>query len=683
MPIAFLVPALLAALAALVIPVALHLRHRERQRPIRFPSLMFLRRITIHTSERRRITDWPLLLLRAALVALAVLAFARPLLRQSVDQVAADAPRTLVIALDRSLSMGHTTTWPAALDSARRLIGTLGAGDRGALILFDEDASIAQPLTGDPAALGAALASARPVARGTRFASAFRAARQLLDAAGVRLADVYVITDLQRSGAGGMAGMMLRAGVTVHPVAVTDARSNSSLSGVSVDRMSVGTQETAVISADIVSRGLDAVRPARVVLTVNGVQRGARDVQLPRDGTQAVRFDAVAVPPGDARITVSMTPDALPADDTAHAVMPATVSHRIMLVTPSGADRDATLFLERALTIGDQPRFEIVRRSALDAAALASAGAVLFHDMVPPASPALDAWVRRGGGVVVAVGSRGLANGAVGPLLAGNPRGRVDRSADRGGLLGDVAYEHPIFEPFRTGGAAMLAEPRFLRYPRVDPADGAEVLARFDDGAPAVLERRVGDGRTLMLVVPVDSRNGDFPLQPSFLPFVRRMALHATGYVARPPALPTGSGWRPAAAVADLVVRSPSGALVRPDSGTTSGAVTMFEAGFYLAYADQATGEAVALAAANAPAAESDLSAMPAAELLVGLGQDSDTTTQLVGATASDVESRQGLWRVVLVGVALLLLVEFWMASRGWRGASGRIISAEAEGGAA
>ena len=38
MPIVFLVPAILAGLAALTIPVLLHLRRRERERPMRSTS---------------------------------------------------------------------------------------------------------------------------------------------------------------------------------------------------------------------------------------------------------------------------------------------------------------------------------------------------------------------------------------------------------------------------------------------------------------------------------------------------------------------------------------------------------------------------------------------------------------------------------------------------------------------
>ena len=82
MPIGFLVPAFLAGLAAIVVPLLLHLRHRERQKPRPFPSLMFLGRIPIRTDQKRRITDWPLLLLRLLALGLLVAAFARPFLRE-------------------------------------------------------------------------------------------------------------------------------------------------------------------------------------------------------------------------------------------------------------------------------------------------------------------------------------------------------------------------------------------------------------------------------------------------------------------------------------------------------------------------------------------------------------------------------------------------------------------------
>ena len=125
----FLVPAFLAGLAAIVVPIVLHLRHRDKDTPHRFPSLMFLERLPIRTAQRRRITDWPLLLLRALAIVLLVLAFARPLfVAARRDRARRSATRTVVVLLDRSMSMGHTRRLAARrVDAARGAIAGLGA----------------------------------------------------------------------------------------------------------------------------------------------------------------------------------------------------------------------------------------------------------------------------------------------------------------------------------------------------------------------------------------------------------------------------------------------------------------------------------------------------------------------------------------------------------------------------
>jgi hypothetical protein len=74
----FLAPLFFAALAAVAVPIFVHLIQRERKDLIEFPSLMFLRRIPYQSVERRRIHNWPLLLLRIAGMALIIAGFARP-----------------------------------------------------------------------------------------------------------------------------------------------------------------------------------------------------------------------------------------------------------------------------------------------------------------------------------------------------------------------------------------------------------------------------------------------------------------------------------------------------------------------------------------------------------------------------------------------------------------------------
>ena len=73
----FLAPAFFAALAAIAVPILIHLIQRERKEVVQFPSLMFLRKIPYQSVQRRRIHNWLLLMLRTAAIVLLVAAFSQ------------------------------------------------------------------------------------------------------------------------------------------------------------------------------------------------------------------------------------------------------------------------------------------------------------------------------------------------------------------------------------------------------------------------------------------------------------------------------------------------------------------------------------------------------------------------------------------------------------------------------
>src|SRR5204863_3345826 len=158
----FLTPAFLVALGALAVPVLIHLIQRERKRVIQFPSLMFLQRIPYQSVRRRRIRHWLLLAMRAAALALLVVAFARPFLPQgAVAAAALGGAREVVIMLDNSASMGYGDHWDKARASARRVVDGLSAGDRGTLILFGRNAEERVRATSDRPGLIAAINAAK------------------------------------------------------------------------------------------------------------------------------------------------------------------------------------------------------------------------------------------------------------------------------------------------------------------------------------------------------------------------------------------------------------------------------------------------------------------------------------------------------------------------------------------
>lgn len=681
----FLVPAFLAGLVALAVPVLLHLRHRDRDTPQRFPSLMFLERLPIRTAARRRITDWPLLLLRAAALAVLALAFARPFLAARGIGDRSQSARTVIVLLDRSLSMSHRDVWPAALDSARRIVNGLAAGDRVAVVAFDDEAEIVQPLTTDRAVALAAVANAHPGPRGTRYAAALRAARQIASGASGAPVEVVAVTDLQRSGLSGVAGLALPANFKVRTAAVTARdRANATLGTVEARRIERGGRELVSVGTRIVSRGAAASRRVSAMLRLNGRQSGTVLVDMPANGETAVSFDAVPLPAGSVRGEITIDPDAMAADDTARFTLSGDDALRVLLVASEEVATDETQYLERALAVSGAPavRLQRARLTRLDAATLDSASLVLLWDSPLPtgeAGAALTRWVERGGGLAIVAGRRLTTRASSTSLAPASVDGRADRSGGQAGSLGDVRLDHPLLAPFR-GAAAALHAPRFLRYTRLAPAERSDVVARFDDGSAAVVERRAGAGRVVMVAVPLDARGGDFPLQPAYLPFVRRLVVYTSGRDAVPLARATGESWLLPGALREPVVSTPSGSIVRPARDARGASVPLREAGIYSLYDGAVRGLPLGLLAANAPAAESDLTPIPAAELLVGTTRSAPPANAAVAEPADVTEGRQGLWRWLITAFALLVLGEMLLANTGWRSRADRLTLTGSDG---
>lgn len=82
---ALLLPAALAALAALLLPLLIHLARRSEQRPTDFAALRWLRQKP-KPRHRVRFDEWPLLIARLSLLALLALWLARPVLFGSAAQ---------------------------------------------------------------------------------------------------------------------------------------------------------------------------------------------------------------------------------------------------------------------------------------------------------------------------------------------------------------------------------------------------------------------------------------------------------------------------------------------------------------------------------------------------------------------------------------------------------------------
>src|SRR5258708_3681453 len=94
---------MLGALAALAIPVIIHLMFRTQARTVELGTLQFLKIVLRDNARRRRLKRWLLLALRLACMALIALLFARPYL---LADSSTEGEKLVVVLVDRSASMG-------------------------------------------------------------------------------------------------------------------------------------------------------------------------------------------------------------------------------------------------------------------------------------------------------------------------------------------------------------------------------------------------------------------------------------------------------------------------------------------------------------------------------------------------------------------------------------------------
>jgi hypothetical protein len=231
-------------------------------------------------------------------------------------------------------------------------------------------------------------------------------------------------------------------------------------------------------------------------------------------------------------------------------------------------------------------------------------------------------------------------------------------------------YSHPIFEPFRAPRSGNFSTVQVYGYRSVTAAPDAQVLAKFDGIAPAVLERRIGSGRVVLWASTLDTTWSELPTKGVFLPFIHRSMRHLSQYTEPRPWLTVGqvldasSAPIPKADLARRVVLTPSGRRV-PLQDEGSDVMELGEQGFYELRGVNNTN--VVVVAANVDSAEADLTPMDPKEIVAistGGPGDGGTGGSGVPMTPEAQEKNQRLWWYLLVAGTLLLGAETVLSNR-------------------
>ncbi|HYM11759.1 MAG TPA: BatA domain-containing protein [Bryobacterales bacterium] len=529
---------LLAGLAALVLPLWLHLL--ERQNPIRVPfsSLMFFSKHTERSIRRRHLKYLALLAARLALLALLAVLFARPVFRHSVA-ASLERPRSRLIAVDTSFSMSYGDRWKQAQSEALSLVSQVRSSDRVQVVAFGPGVRIMNDPTDDRAVLRSSVTSLKPTMSRNSYGELGQSLRALAQNAaatpGAGLAEVHVISDFQQSAMPGrFADLSLPASASLVTHSVGSAGSRNWC----VESVKGDTRlfQDAKPRIEVTVAGFDTpAATRRVWLTVNGRQVATKTVTVPESGRATVEFSGFEVPYGQSRGEAHIdSADSLPGDDVRLISFQRSDPSPILFLHEPSKTREL-LYYRTALEASGQSMFTIQPATPVEAGSLPleKFAFVILCD-VPRLPAALEqrikSFVQAGGAALLVLGPSVALEGSA-PLLTGRVADAhyTPREGERFRQVTQADPQHPALHDSKA-----FAGVKFFRYVRFDTAappsgPAVAVLARLADGSPLLAEETLGAGRLLVLSSSLDNIWNDLPVSPLFVPFVLESSRYLSG----------------------------------------------------------------------------------------------------------------------------------------------------------
>jgi hypothetical protein len=656
----FLAPWALAGLAAVTLPVWLHLLRKHKTTPLPFSSLMFFERRTQSSIKHRRLQYLLLLALRAAVLALLALAFARPFLQSRSGAWAAGGRKLMVLAIDQSFSMRQGDRLERAKREAMQVASQLRPEDKLEVLAFG---SQVQVLGDSPASIQ----TIEPTDTRSSYVELARSLRTIAQSgaqsAGMPV-EAHLFSDMQKSSLpANFADLRLPDGVRLvaHPAASTRV-ANFAVESVRAPRRVYGSGK-ANVQATIAGYGTAQAR-RRVSLELNGREIESKDVEVPAGGRATAEFQLTDVPFGLNRGEIRIdSGDTLPQDDRFYFSIERAEARHVLFVHEVRSERDV-LYFQTALEAAAESAFALDAVPAEQTANLELqkyAFVVLSDVSALPASfeAALASYVRGGGSLLVALGRQSALRGRV-PVFDEGVIGvrYFARDADRFQTAAWLDSGHPSMHD-----AERWDDVKFYQAVRINPGK-ARVAARLGDDTPLLLDKQLGEGRVLVFSSTFDNVSNDFPLHASFVPFVE----HTANYLARQEEGPANYT---VGSYLDLRQAREKGAAVEVLDPTGGRALTLEEAtraqnmplsisGFYDVKRFNGRHELVAV---NPDRHESDLDTIPAETLALWQNTAQGQRDAASGGEVAEPKPVE-FWWYFLMAVLALAIAESLLGNR-------------------
>ncbi len=543
----FLSPWMLLGLIGAAIPIAVHLQGRRKAKTVRFAALDYLLGTDKRLAKKLVLRQIALLVARVLICLIIPLILSKPYASCAKQgPLVATGPQAAVLLIDNSITSGYTIDGQSLLQrslaSARDIL--LQLGHEADVAIVTTTTSKSDELSRDHLVLAEGLSKIEGSYKTSNMSDAIARSSQLLAGSGHAKKTIFVLAAPTRQAFPN--SLTSPGGPNIRVVSpVGDGREqlgNVAITDLQV-RGDVNIGDRGVSITPQVKNFGAKPKTVRLALKIGGKVVAQGELSLKAGESKKKRFSAnLGETMRRAEISVSLEEDALVADNERFVVVDSREQVPVLLV--NGDPRtirheDELYYLEAALRPGDRSdsgtslvlstpdTLKEVDLDAFDVILLANVEPLDRDDV-----KRLGQWVQAGGGLWISLGDKVSPteyNKRMKALLAQELHTTIDlrsgRKSDSGKALrlSKIETDHPIFSLFKKD-APGLYDASFDEVMLLGTSSDArdrKVLARYTNGAAALIETKKGKGHLLLFTSTLDRDWNNLAIHPGYLPFVQ------------------------------------------------------------------------------------------------------------------------------------------------------------------
>lgn len=510
----FLYPSFLWALAALSIPVLIHLFNFRRTTRILFSNNRFLKQVKEVTTAKRRLKHYLILASRLLLLLFLVFAFAQPIIPAREQLMNG---KSIVLYIDNSQSMtAQMEDKTRGLDASIRFAQSI-------VELFPADTRY-KILTNDFAPFSNSFKTkteAIDILAQIKASSVSRAMEEIqtrMQQDGSHNKEFFWISDFQKSTAGKIPSKWDSTSQW-HLVPIPFAPlPNVFLDTAYLENPFAAGGEKNVLTVRVRNEGNSEVDQLNLKLTINGIQAGTASANIPQHGHAETSFDLTTGLTGLNRAMISFNDFPVSFDNEFFLSLNFTNKISIIEIKPT---QEATP-VEKVFGNREVFNFKSYSVGNFNYSLLSQANLVVVNglDKIESSlSLALQQYRNQGGSVLLVPGAKPDAASLI--QFTGNSLIKVIAEPKTPEELDRPDFNNPFFENVFEEKSVSIAMPRASRV--IDWGVDRSAILRFKNDAP-FLSRFDQRGSLYILATPLKSSLTDFYNHALFVPVMYRIA---------------------------------------------------------------------------------------------------------------------------------------------------------------